>query len=156
MAQDLLQGILHTLQSKLENAAKQSVYDQFAEETLAFFQSIDWSQPWLLFLLGFHCLCMLVPILIRKKHTALSVYFFILLGMAALTQPLNALGAEHWRSFASTNYFDPSGLFIVTIYAFPLLINGFLTLMLILSEAIHTMVLVKRQMMRTVATKKSQ
>ena len=48
--------------------------------------------------------------------------------MATLAKPLNDLGRNHWENFASANYFDDSGLFIVSIYALPLVFNSFVTL----------------------------
>ncbi|KAI9006613.1 transmembrane protein 18-domain-containing protein [Phycomyces nitens] len=148
MSQDIVQGILQQVQQELERATNKSLYAEFGEYTLQFFKSVDWSQSWLKVLVGFHVLCMVMPILLRNRHTLLSIYFFAILGLAALTSPLNSLGAEHWQKFASANYFDPSGMFIVIVYAFPLLINGFFTLFFILRAAIQTMVLVKRQSLK--------
>ena len=48
--------------------------------------------------------------------------------MATLAKPLNDLGRNHWEKFASANYFDESGLFVVSIYALPLVFNSFVTL----------------------------
>ncbi|KAL0085839.1 transmembrane protein 18-domain-containing protein [Phycomyces blakesleeanus] len=148
MSQDIVQGILEQVQQGIGRAANRSAYDEFVDYTLQFFQSVDWSQPWLRALIGFHVICMLIPIFLRNRHTLLSVYFFAILGMAALASPLNSLGAEHWKQFASANYFDPSGMFIVIVYAFPLLINGFFTLFFVLRATVKTMVLVKKQSLK--------
>jgi hypothetical protein len=60
----------------------------------------------------------------------MQTHFFVvnLVGLALLTQPLNQAGATYWEHFAAANYFDESGLFIVSLYAFPLIFNGFFSL----------------------------
>lgn len=52
----------------------------------------------------------------------------ILVGLAAMTQTLNHLGQTYWDRFSTVNYFDENGMFIVSVYAFPLIFNGFFTL----------------------------
>ncbi|KAG0179273.1 hypothetical protein DFQ28_003085 [Apophysomyces sp. BC1034] len=64
-----------------------------------------------------------------EQFTQETIQFLdAVMALAALTHTLNELGAKHWEKFSSANYFDASGLFIVSIYAFPLIINGFMTL----------------------------
>ncbi|KAI8067109.1 transmembrane protein 18 [Gongronella butleri] len=122
-----------------------ALFKDHAHQTREFFQAVDWSQPFLVALLAFHAITLLTAVLLRHRHTALSCYFFVLLGLAGLTQPLNSLGNTHWRSFAASNYFDDSGLFIVSVYAFPLLFNGFVTLLLILKATFSLMIETKRR-----------
>ncbi|KAI8141623.1 transmembrane protein 18-domain-containing protein [Fennellomyces sp. T-0311] len=144
--QDFIQHILSTLHSK--QTAQSSPIDRYMERTYQFLDAIDWSQTWIRGLIGFHVLCFLTTICLRKRSTALSIYFFILLGMAALAQPLNNLGKTHWEKFASADYFDESGLFIVSVYALPLVFNCFITLMLILKAAAGLLVEMKRAQIR--------
>ncbi|ORX57568.1 hypothetical protein DM01DRAFT_1302780 [Hesseltinella vesiculosa] len=120
-------------------------FQHHADQTLEFMLAVDWYQPWLLVLLACHCICLMITLLLRNQSTALSWYFFLLLGLAALTQPLNQLGHQHWQQFATANYFDPSGLFIVSVYAFPLIFNGFVVLMIILKTTFGLMVETKRR-----------
>ncbi|KAI9302621.1 transmembrane protein 18-domain-containing protein [Cunninghamella echinulata] len=141
--EDLVKNILSKLpqsESKVSSLIQEQIY-----QTIEFFQAIDWSQTWLIGLVIFHIVCFLLVIILRNKHTILSYYFFILLGLAALTQPLNQYGGNHWQSFASANYFDESGIFIVSLYAFPLILNGFFTLMFILKASFGLMIEMKRR-----------
>ncbi|CAO3633534.1 unnamed protein product [Cunninghamella echinulata] len=141
--EDFVKNIISKLpqsQSKASSLLQEQIY-----QTIEFFQAIDWSQTWLTGLVIFHIICFLLVIILRNKHTALSYYFFILLGLAALTQPLNQYGGLYWESFASANYFDESGIFIVSLYAFPLILNGFITLMFILKASFGLMIEMKRR-----------
>ncbi|KAI8980248.1 transmembrane protein 18-domain-containing protein [Pilobolus umbonatus] len=122
--------------------------DNYVEHTLSFYEAIDWSEYWIMATLGFHVLCFVTTIIIRNKHTSLSMYFFFLLGMALLTQPLNTLGIQYWKSFSLYPYFDPSGIFIVSVYSFPLMFNAFVTLIFILKAVFSMLIQVKRAQLR--------
>ncbi|ORZ03380.1 transmembrane protein 18-domain-containing protein [Syncephalastrum racemosum] len=152
-ADQLIQNVLSKLQHQLRAPEQRTVLDQYAEETIAFFQAIDWSQSWLLTLMGFHATCLLITLLLRNRHNALSVWFFVLLGMAALTEPLNTVCSQHWQTFASTNYFDESGMFIVTLYSFPLVFNGFVAMMFVLKAAAGLLIQVKRKQLKNTKKK---
>ncbi|KAG2220784.1 hypothetical protein INT45_012453, partial [Circinella minor] len=109
---------------------------------------IDWTQNWLKGLIGFHTICFITILLLRNHSTGLSIYFFVLLAMATLAKPLNDLGRNHWENFASANYFDDSGLFIVSIYALPLVFNSFVTLILILKTTAGLLIDMKRKQIK--------
>lgn len=66
----------------------------------------------------------------KKKAVVYANSLFVVhvVGLALLTQPLNQAGSAYWEHFAAANYFDESGLFIVSLYAFPLIFNGFFSL----------------------------
>ncbi|CAO3611535.1 unnamed protein product [Cunninghamella blakesleeana] len=143
--------VVKNILSKLPQT--ESKASSFLEEqvlhSLEFIEAIDWSQKWIIGLIVFHIICFLLNILLRNRHTALSYYLFILLGLAALTQVINQYGSIHWRSFASANYFDESGLFIVSLYTFPLIFNIFCTLMLLFKASFDLMIEMKsRQLMK--------
>ena len=106
----------------------------------------------------FHLVCFLTLVLFRNNvkllitaffffgictllvdwHTQESSCFLFLSFSEAflvfMSETLNSLGAEHWRSFATQAYFDESGFFLVVIYATPLLFNAFLALVHLLSS----------------------
>ncbi|KAI8378040.1 transmembrane protein 18-domain-containing protein [Radiomyces spectabilis] len=145
--QDIVQNILRTLQAQLQHNTPPAA-SQYGQQVIGFFHAVQWSQPWLQALVGFHILSLIMVIVLRNRHTALCVYFFIILGLAALSERMNALGQMYWRNFAVADYFDESGLFISFVYAFPLIINGFITLFFILRAAFTTMVEMKRMQLR--------
>jgi len=41
---------------------------------------------------------------------------------------LNELGGQHWRAFASTNYFDTNGFFMAIVFGVPIVLNTVLAL----------------------------
>ncbi|KAL0144528.1 transmembrane protein 18-domain-containing protein [Mucor lusitanicus] len=142
---DPLANLLTSIRSELKNA---DMLGSYAERTIDFFNAVDWTQPWLMSVMAFHIVCFLVALGLRNKHDALSVYFFVLLGLAALTQPLNHLGIKHWKSFANEAYFDASGIFIVSVYSFPLIFNGFVTLIFILKATVSVLISTKRAQLK--------
>ncbi|KAI7899440.1 transmembrane protein 18-domain-containing protein [Cokeromyces recurvatus] len=67
-----------------------------------------------------------------------------LLGLATLTKPLNDFGIKHWQSFSKDPYFNTSGLFIVSVYSFPIILNSLITLMWILKAIVSLFVQTKK------------
>ncbi|KAI8332605.1 transmembrane protein 18-domain-containing protein [Chlamydoabsidia padenii] len=155
---NLVDSVLGAIQQQLSTSQNSASFlQEHVNHTLEFFQAIDWSQNWLRCLIGFHIGCFILVILLRNRHAALSWYFFVMLGLALLTQPLNQAGATYWNRFAAANYFDESGLFIVSLYAFPLIFNGFFSLVFILKASFGLMVEMKRrQLQHNVNKKKSK
>ncbi|CDH49491.1 predicted protein [Lichtheimia corymbifera JMRC:FSU:9682] len=152
---DFVQSILSSIKQQSSTNTASSV-DRYIAQTIQFFKAIDWSQPWLMALVGFHVICFITTIVLRNHHNALSLYFFLLLGLAAMTQTLNHLGQTYWNRFSTVNYFDENGMFIVSVYAFPLIFNGFFTLIFVLKAAANLMVKVKRAQLRSQAQAKNK
>ncbi|KAI7880215.1 hypothetical protein K492DRAFT_76802 [Lichtheimia hyalospora FSU 10163] len=152
---DFVQSILSSIKQQSSTNTASSV-DRYIAQTIQFFKAIDWSQPWLMVLVGFHVSCFITTIALRNHHNALSLYFFLLLGLAAMTQTLNHLGQNYWDRFSTVNYFDGNGMFIVSVYAFPLIFNGFFTLIFVLKAAANLMVKVKRAQLRSQAQAKNK
>ncbi|KAI8644117.1 transmembrane protein 18-domain-containing protein [Parasitella parasitica] len=150
---DPLNNLLANIRSELENA---DMLGSYAERTIDFFNAVDWTQPWIMCIMVFHLTCFMFAVGLRNKHNALSVYLFILLGLAALTQPLNNLGMKHWKSFSKQPYFDASGIFIVSAYSFPLLFNGFVTLVFVLRATVSALINAKRGQLQQKINKSKQ
>ncbi|CEG82522.1 hypothetical protein RMATCC62417_16582 [Rhizopus microsporus] len=123
-------------------------YNSSTGRSLMFLNAVDWTQPWIISIIVFHILCFITAICLRNHHNSISIYFFILLGFASLTQKLNSLGMKYWQSFSNTCYFEPSGVFIVSVYAAPLLVNAFVTMMLIIKAVVSLMVETKRRQLQ--------
>ncbi|KAI7895703.1 transmembrane protein 18-domain-containing protein [Mucor mucedo] len=151
MMDNLVESIKATL-----TEANMLGFASYTEQTLAFFHAVDWTQPWIISVIVFHLLCFLISIKLRNNHDALPIYFMILMGMAALTQPLNSLAIQHWSLFSTESYFDTSGLFIVSVYAFPLIFNCSLTLAFILRAVVSTLIKAKRAQLKSRARNSSK
>ncbi|KAI9276596.1 transmembrane protein 18-domain-containing protein [Sporodiniella umbellata] len=142
---EIVNNILKDLRSGVAFSTKQ---------THTFLTSIDWTEHWIQLLLAFHVVCFLILVLTRKYSNGPSICFFVFLGFALLTQPLNTLGITHWKLFSKSPYFEKSGIFIVSVYAGPLLVNAFIALVLILKSTLSLMIAVKQKQLRK-KTKKS-
>ena len=73
-----------------------------------------------------------------------------------LAQPLNTLAAQHWRLFASANYFGPSGLFAALVWGLPLLTLAVLCTALLLLNTARLAVTTKRMQLREEAAAKKK
>ncbi|KAL8162403.1 hypothetical protein V2J09_013892 [Rumex salicifolius] len=98
------------------------------ENLLGFFHAIDWKEPFLMGLIGFHVLLLLVAILSRRHlNFQMSLFFLALLGVY-LAERLNRFLGEHWKTIATQNYFDPHGVFLSTLWSGPLLVISMIIL----------------------------
>ncbi|KAI8094877.1 transmembrane protein 18-domain-containing protein [Gilbertella persicaria] len=149
---EILNNLLSSIQAELHNEA---MLGSYTDQTVAFFKAVNWTQPWILGLLGCHMMCFLIAIHYRHCHDQLVIYFFSLLGLAALTQPLNQLGINYGNQFLDQAYFDPSGVFIVSVYSFPLIFNGFVTLIFILKAVVSIMIQTKRVQLKNKINKRN-
>ncbi|OAY82867.1 transmembrane protein 18 [Ananas comosus] len=118
---DLVAGLFENLSAELRSGFGPAV-DNF----VGFFHAIDWKEPWLIGLLAFHVLLLLATI-ITRKHVNFQLFLSILAFSGVyLAERINTLLGEHWKSFASQNYFDPQGLFISVLWSGPLLLIAIL------------------------------
>lgn len=63
------------------------------------------------------------------------------------SEKINAAGMLHWKSFASQNYFDPSGIFMGGLVCAPLLFTMFTVLIIYLLESSKLLIEMKRKEM---------
>ncbi|GLT44408.1 hypothetical protein SLA2020_183100 [Shorea laevis] len=116
---DLVQKLSSELRSGLRPA-----YENF----MGFFHAIDWKEPWLMGLLVFHFVLLIVTILSRRNTNFQMCLFLLALAGVYLAERLNKILADNWKSFATQNYFDPSGLFLSVLWSGPLLVIAILIL----------------------------
>lgn len=98
------------------------------ENLMGFVHSIDWKEPFLMGLIGFHILLLLITILSRRHLNFQMCLFLVALSSVYLAERLNRFLGEHWKSFATQNYFDPQGVFLSTVWSGPLLIISMIIL----------------------------
>jgi len=89
---------------------------------LTFFQSMDWSEPWLYCLIGFYILLSLFLYVTRQYSVIQSFTFIFLLLTVYIAEDLNEYLANHHKVFTRHQYFDSSGLFISLFMSLPLLL----------------------------------
>uniref|UniRef100_A0A8C4QWX6 Transmembrane protein 18 n=1 Tax=Eptatretus burgeri TaxID=7764 RepID=A0A8C4QWX6_EPTBU len=106
--------------------------------------SVDWTEGWLLTLLGFHSLCLILTFASRQHRNVQTIYFLCLLALAYSASYINEIAAIKWRSFSKHQYFDAHGVFISLVFSVPLLINAVIILVMWLISMTNQMVEVTR------------
>jgi len=89
---------------------------------MSFFKSMDWSEPWLYYLIGFYILLFLFLYVTREYSVIQSFTFIFLLLTVYIAEDLNEYLANHHKAFTRHQYFDSSGLFISLFMSTPLLL----------------------------------
>ncbi|KAL2966852.1 hypothetical protein AAZX31_16G141300 [Glycine max] len=140
---DLMADLVQKLSSDLR-AGFRPAYDNF----IGFFHAIDWKEPWLLGLLGFHVVLLLVAIISRKKTNFQMFLFLLTLAGVYFAESLNRFLGKNWKSFSSQNYFDPRGLFMSVLWSGPLLVISMIILINTLFSLCYMIVRWKRAELR--------
>jgi len=113
------------------------------EVIMEFVRAVDWDEPWLISLGGFH-ISIFFLLLIFKKYTNFQIgMFFGLMVLALLSETFNQYGSDHWKSFSRQDYFDKGGLFFTVVYSTPILFNAFVCLMIIVAHTFSMLIQVK-------------
>lgn len=118
-----------------------------------FTDAIAWDEPFFqgLFAVHFLLFCATLHVCLHKGINTVIVLFALFAVMVFGAEHLNTWGAQHYRSLFpvhSTNYFDPSGIFVSVIYSAPLLVYAFLLQMRMLATVSKMLIVVKRQQAR--------
>ncbi|KAE8682320.1 putative Malectin/receptor protein kinase family protein [Hibiscus syriacus] len=140
---ELMADLVQKLSSELRSGIRPA-YENF----MGFFHAINWKEPWLMCLLGFHVFLLIVTILSRKNtNFLLSLFLLALLGVY-FAESLNKFLGGNWKEFATQNYFDPSGLFLSVVWSGPLLIIAIIILINTLFSMCYLIVRWKRAELR--------
>jgi len=140
---EMLEGLEGQLFAMMKSTA--AIPETFREHVAAFRAAINWSEPWIQGLVAMHVVMWTTFFVFRKwprVQGALLVTIAVLVGGA---ERLNALGAEHWRRFATQNYFDDHGVFAASVFCAPMLALAFTQLVHVLWTASTLLVQVKRK-----------
>ncbi|KAF8560852.1 hypothetical protein P879_07320 [Paragonimus westermani] len=133
-----------------------NLFGEYAHFPSICFQ-IPWrNEPWLFIVAAFHVCIMLLSICRRAHPNFLSFILFCLLGGCLCSPWLNELAATHWRLFATDQYFDSHGFFILCVWSAPILINAMLITILLLLQVGQLLVQKKRLEWNVGARKKSE
>lgn len=87
-----------------------------------FIQSVRWREPFILLLILSQMFLFLLTYATRKREI---LQFGILLSLTVITlaaERLNNYGRRHWQTFASQNYFDRQGLFMMIFVSGPMVV----------------------------------
>lgn len=118
------------------------------EHFQAFKSAIRWTEPFVLSIIGFQVIMFLLCIWVSRPNrtTTTRITFMICIGLIVRSaEYLNKVGAREWESFATQDYFDKQGIFVLTFLSGPLLIDCILLLIMFVREASQLLVQVKRK-----------
>lgn len=94
---------------------------------ITYFQSFDWSEPWLYILICFYILLYTFVYITRRNSTIQSFTFLITLLVVYMAEDLNEFLSKNHRHFTQHQYFDSNGMFISIVMSTPLLLaSGFI------------------------------
>lgn len=88
---------------------------------ITYFQSFDWSEPWLYGLFFFYIFLYTSVYITRRNSTIQSFTFMLILLVVYMAEDLNEYLAKNHKQFTSHQYFDSNGLFISIVMSTPLL-----------------------------------
>ncbi len=124
-----------------------------------FVAAVDWSQRWLQGLGAYFGALLVLAVATRRRAAWQAGLLGWCLLLTLLAQPINAAAREHWRAFASANYFGQRGFFAAIVFGLPHLLLGVLALVNLLVSTAGLAVTVKRMQLaqeRRTAAKKQQ
>lgn len=140
---DQMSDLVQKLSSELRSGF-QPAYEHF----IGFFHAIDWTEPWLMGLIGFYVMLLIIVIFSRKHINFQMCLFLLALGGVYFAERLNRILGENWKSFASQNYFDPQGFFLSALWSGPLLVIAIIILINTLFSLCYLIVRWKRAELR--------
>ena len=123
------------------------------ENIQAFKSAITWGEPFILSLIAMHIL-ILFGMMYSVKRGGITSQFGILISIFAIVrmaERLNNLGAEHWETIATQDYFDSQGVFVSLMVCLPLMIIAVVMLLSLLRESAGLLVTVKRNELKAKA-----
>mmetsp|Transcript_5082 Transcript_5082/g.7770 ORF Transcript_5082/g.7770 Transcript_5082/m.7770 type:complete len:183 (+) Transcript_5082:39-587(+) len=114
------------------------------EHWQAFSSAVDWTEPWIRCLLGFHLLVFTVAVLTRRNINVQMALFLFITVLVSTSEYLNSYCAGNWRQFSRQNYFDSHGVFAGIMFAGPLLTIVLLQLVNLLALTASALVSAKK------------
>ena len=149
-------GALTELERIIESANFTGAYRDFTNDLQGFFHAIDWTERWLHLLGAYHLIIWFLVVGLRRSQDAQMLLLFFILGSVYVAEYINVYAGEHWKEFASQNYFDKRGVFISIMYSAPLLCASMFILLNALRSASKLLVAVKRQELKHNARKEKK
>ncbi|CAN6350913.1 unnamed protein product [Urochloa humidicola] len=136
-------GLVQALSSELRRGMGPA-----ADNLRAFVRAVDWTEPWLMCLMAFHAILLLTAVGFRRNANFQLMLLFLAYSGVYMAEKMNRYLGEHWKSFASQNYFDRSGVFISVIWSGPLIFISIVSVVSSLIALCRLMVKWKRAELR--------
>ncbi|KAJ0409876.1 hypothetical protein P43SY_005770 [Pythium insidiosum] len=123
---------------------QRDLHARYSHKMFKWYEIVDWTEPLIVGLLATHAVLLATVFWTRHQHTVQFALFLSIMLLLFMTQRLNAWAREHWRLFATQQYFDERGVFMAIFYAAPLLAIGFFQLLLTMKSLVSMLIIVKR------------
>ncbi|XP_047045700.1 transmembrane protein 18-like isoform X1 [Lolium rigidum] len=140
---DQVSGLVQALSSELRSGIGPA-----ADSLRGFVRAVDWTEPWLMGLMAFHASLLLTAVGLRRHANLQFFLLFLAYSGVYLAQKINIYLAEHWKSFASQNYFDRAGVFISVVWSGPLIFISIVSVVSSLITLCQLMIKLKRAELR--------
>lgn len=121
-----------------------------------FLKNLDWEDPWIIGLVGFHILITLTTFSTRNNSNIQIVVFVILLLLVYFSESLNHFAHNNWQSFARHEYFDEKGMFISIVFSIPILLNCMILVAMWLYQSSQLMIQLKKAQLRELQKEKDK
>jgi hypothetical protein len=128
---DVLYKVADALLRSVEAALPAAALVDFAN-------SVTWTEPFIYGLLLAQIAIFAATALLRRSSVAHALLFVVMCAVVACARALNSFGAKHWPKFATQNYFDSQGLFMLIFVCGPLLLAANLIVVRCIAHVILT------------------
>jgi transmembrane protein 18 len=127
----------------------------FADMVSGFIAAVDWRNdaPWLLALGAAHLFAAVAAVRHRGSPRALSLLFAGGCAAVLLGEKINGFASQHWRLFATQDYFDPRGVFYSAVVGMPVLLNLVLVVAMYLLQCAALLAQAKGAQLRRAAAR---
>uniref|UniRef100_A0A7S1T5J4 Transmembrane protein 18 n=1 Tax=Tetraselmis chuii TaxID=63592 RepID=A0A7S1T5J4_9CHLO len=136
------EALTKDIREKLREAQAES---GLVEDFMQFAHAVDWTEAWLMGLLGAEVVLFLAVLLFRKNTTFQGAAFFFCAGVVKFSERINSYLATQWEKFATQPYFDTRGVFISAVMSAPLILIMFVILINYLLASVNLLVKMKRK-----------
>ncbi|CAB9526906.1 Transmembrane protein 18 [Seminavis robusta] len=139
-----LEGIAESVISDL--MANQAKPEGFLDHVNAFRSAITWSEPFIIGIVSFQIIMFIACILVSRPSVGLGPRLSVMVFIGALVRSveyLNQIAGQHWKEFATQNYFDHRGVFVSFMVSGPLLFYCLIMLIMFVRESSQLLVQVK-------------
>jgi hypothetical protein len=89
-----------------------------------FTESVRWSEPFIVGLVAAQAALLAAVVLLRRSHAARAVLFALCAATVFCGRLLNDAGRAWWPAFATQDYFDSQGLFMLVFVCGPLILSA--------------------------------
>jgi hypothetical protein len=156
-AKDIPASAMDEIQNVMKEAMSKSAgAEGISENVSAFTAAVDWGEGWIRALLAHHVLLLVLMVTTRARYYHQCAIFGWICTLVWGAERINDACKTRWQSFSKQNYFDKNGIFMSGVLSAPLLLIGFVQLVITLRRSADLLVEVKKHEFKEAAKKKGK